>query len=588
MAVLSVVLLTVAAAAVAGVVVRRALARASDAEQSAREAADRQRALVRLSERALVERLGTGPLMQAATDALVSALGVDHAEVREHVAPGKLRQVAESGSPPPRDGTSGGMSIRIGGDDEPFGVIEVRTAASGRLPDEDARFVESVANVLAGAVERDRAERELTAHAMHDPLTGAASRIAFEDRLRAALARAKRSKNSLVGVLCVDLDTVDSERAGDELLRQVPTRLAAAVPGATVARLGGDQFGLLVEDLGRAQSAYEAAIRIQGRLRPPFDLASGRLRTTASIGIAVAGANGRTGEAVISEAESAMRRARNRGAGAIELFDGRLARELAARLRAEDEIRHALVHSELRLLYQPIVSLPDGAVVGAEALVRWLHPRHGLLEPHEFIPIAEQSALIADVGNWVLREACCQLARWEEGLQGRPLRLAVNVSARQLAGPGFIGHLEAVLGETGADPERLVVELSEAALEENAPLVSDRIAALHRVGVHVFIDAFGAGDVSTQRVRATRVDGIKLDRSLVGGIGADASSSALVTAAVGMGLALDVEVVAMGIETAEQEGMLAELGCPSGQGFRYARPMPAPLLSELYVQRAAA
>jgi diguanylate cyclase (GGDEF)-like protein len=628
---LGVWLVTVGGVAVVGLLVRTLVRTAETGIDFARLAAERQALVARLGQQALAERLGTGPLMQAATDALRRGLDVEYAKVLECRGrdallragtgwrPGcvghatvDLGERTQAGytlarsapvvvedfatevrfSAPPllaSHGVRSGMSVVIPGRDDAWGLLGVHSTRPRAFDADDVAFLESVATVLAAAVERERSEQELTRSALHDPLTGAANRVLFEDRVQTALARAPGSGSLLTAVICLDVDafaTVNEtygHRAGDHLLRQLPARLAAAVPGATIGRLAGDHFAALVERRSSPEEVLAAARAIRRQFRVPFDLPSGPLTLSASVGIATASPGEGSASTVIRDAEAAMRRAKVRRDSSIEFFDEHMRRELTERSRTEDELRAGLRRGELRLLFQPIVALADHSVIGIEALVRWQHPVRGLVGPAEFVPLAERSALIIDIGDWVLTEACRYLAVWAPALEGSDFRLSVNVSARQITEDGFADHVEAALDRAGVPAHRLAVELTESALTDSVTTAAENLARLRVLGVHVLLDDFGTEYASLQRIRAFQFDGIKLDRSFIARLADSESDSALVAASVAMGRALGVDVVAEGIESEQQERALVGLGCAQGQGFRFGRPLPPEALANLHL-----
>lgn len=265
------------------------------------------------------------------------------------------------------------------------------------------------------------------------------------------------------------------------------------------------------------------------------------------------------------------------------MFDRDMRLVIAERTRLEEQLRAAIGREELRLLFQPIVSLPCGRLTGAEALVRWQHPERGLVGPAEFIPLAEQSTLINEVGDWVLEEACRHLARWERELASSDFRLSVNVSARQIGADGFARQMAARLRAHAISPRRLTLELTESAVTEHAMRSAENLRQLQELGVSVVLDDFGTGYASLQRIRLFRFDGIKLDRTFVAGLDESESDAALVAAAIAMGRALDVDIVAEGIESEQQAVALAGMGCPRGQGYRFARPLPADALRSRFL-----
>jgi diguanylate cyclase (GGDEF)-like protein len=376
--------------------------------------------------------------------------------------------------------------------------------------------------------------------------------------------------------------------AGDELLRGVADRLRATVgERATLARLGGDEFALLDPRVGRELQAVDLAKRVQSALRPAFDLAGSRHHASASIGIALCADGGCDPRGVIRDAHLAQRRARERGRGRYEVFNSGLRQGLAQRRSIEQELRRALEEREFQLVYQPVVEVATARVCGAEALLRWHHPERGVVSPAEFIPVAEATDLIVPIGEWVLREALRQLKAWDETLPGLgDFRLGVNVSGRQLADGRFVPLLRRQLRKYEIDPRRVTCELTETALTDESAQVEDAVGAMKQLGVDLALDDFGTGYASLRYVRRFHFDALKLDRSFVAGLGENRDDTALVAAAVSMAAALDMRVVAEGVETPDQARQLAEMGCHDAQGFLFARPMDPAAVRALLVAQA--
>lgn len=447
--------------------------------------------------------------------------------------------------------------------------------------------------------ERRRAEQQLARQAIHDALTGLPNRTLLRDRVGHALQRSQRD-SSTVAVLFLDLDNFKAVNEslghpmGDELLVQVAGRLGDTLrQGDTKARLGtetlscwgGDEFVVLCEDLDTELDAIRMTERITVALAPPFTLEGNELHITASIGIAVTKAGQSTRDALIRDADAAMHRAKERGEGRYELFDQELRTRALDRLHTERELGMAIERDELRLFYQPIVSVADGHIAGVEALIRWQHPQRGLLSPAQFIPLAEDSGLIIALGTWVLEQACHQNARWEQTHpEWPPLRIAVNLSARQLTEelPTIIAG---ALRRTGADPSRLTLELTETLLIETSHSATDILATLRAMGVQICLDDFGTGYSSLSYLQHFPLDVLKLDRSFISGLGTTPSAAKIVAATIDMARALGMSVVAEGVETAQQLQCLRDLACQFAQGYHLARPQPPEAIAALLDQR---
>ena len=425
-----------------------------------------------------------------------------------------------------------------------------------------------------------RTQQQLVHTSLHHPLTGLANRALFLDRLAHALHQ-RRRRGSEVAVLAIDIYRLRAinERyglsAGDATLQAVANRLAGNVRGAdTVGHLGEDMFAVISEDLHREHEALELAARLQRLLADPIAIGSERLSLTVSIGIATS-AGAADAEALVRDAELAAVAASQRGGDRWEVFDPVLREELIRRTELEQELRRAIDEGELRVHYQPIVRSDGRELLAVEALVRWEHPRRGLLPPGEFLPVAEESGLDVALGTHVLRVACNQAQAWaEDDPAWEGVGVSVNVTARQLDQPDFVATVAAVLAEAGLRPERLRLEITETALMRS-PNPAGIVAGLRELGVLVILDDFGTGYSSLSHLRAFDVDELKIDRSFVADIHTDAQSAQIVDAIVAMARALSLKVVAEGIESANQLQKVAALGCQAVQGFLIARPAPA-------------
>ncbi|HLH65094.1 MAG TPA: EAL domain-containing protein [Solirubrobacteraceae bacterium] len=460
------------------------------------------------------------------------------------------------------------------------GVRAIRDA-SGRL---DYLLVQ--ANDITG---RKLAEQELKHTALHDPLTGIANRRLLLDRTAQALRRLTRDPTPLA-ILFVDLDRfklVNDElghAAGDAVLCETATRLGRVVRSQdTVARMGGDEFTVLCERTDEA-SARLLADRILRVLSTPFEHQGRLFRLGASVGVRIEDSPHVPPATLLHDADVAMYAAKEAGRGRVWVFDSALERSAVAALATEHELRTAIADGQLRLHYQPEVSLVSGAVAAVEALVRWEHPVRGLVAPGQFIGVAEQSDLIVELGAWVLREACGQLVRWRrEGACPADLRVAVNVSPRQLADPRFPMTVAETLRETGLDPRALCLEITERSLVRDVAVGLANLRALGELAVTIAIDDFGVGFSSLDRLRELpALDVIKIDRSFVSGMQANTADAAVVGAVLSLGAHLGVTVVAEGVEDPRQADALRALGCDLAQGYLLARPAaPEQLLATL-------
>jgi diguanylate cyclase (GGDEF)-like protein/PAS domain S-box-containing protein len=465
------------------------------------------------------------------------------------------------------------------------GVREVRNHENRyRCKSGEWRWLLWSAHAEAGvwyAVAKDVTERkQLERQALHDSLTGLPNRLVFMDRLEHALQRLSR-RDGIVAVIFVDLDHLkvvnDSlgHDVGNELLVQAAERMRASVRNTdTVARVGGDEFVILADEVTGTGDALMLAERVVEACSAPFTIHGERVLVTASAGVSLASDQARTSETMVREADRAMYRAKSLGRGRAQLFDEDLRREVEARLRIEAELRAALTHeNELRLVYQPLVSLRDGTIAGCEALLRWQHPVDGQLAPLSFLPLAEETGLIVDIGAQVLETACRQARDWRD--RGYPLTIAVNVSLRQLARDDFPNMVRVLLQETGLPAPSLCLEITETAVLERPEHVAPQLEALRRLGVRIALDDFGKGFSSLSHVRALPVDVIKIDRSFVAGIDSGSAERAVVAAILTLSAELGLTVIAEGIERETELAELRRLGCLYGQGFLFSPPRPA-------------
>jgi diguanylate cyclase (GGDEF)-like protein/PAS domain S-box-containing protein len=441
--------------------------------------------------------------------------------------------------------------------------------------------------VFLDVSDRKRMETELERLALYDPLTGLPNRALFGDRLRHVLAR--RGRTEATAVYFLDLDRFkrinDSlgHTAGDEVLREVAQRLKSVVrPEDTVARFGGDEFTVLCESVGGVLEAVAIADRLQRPLARPLRVGGAELRLSASIGVALVEADqSGDGQHLIEDADAAMYRAKERGGARAELFDERMRENAVRAMAIEQELQRALEREELCLYFQPHVDLQTGAVVGAEALVRWEHPERGLIVPDRFLSVAEETGLIVPVGEWVMKAACERLAEWQARPSTSDLKLSVNLSARELTHPDVVATVLGCVRAAGVDPCGLTVEVTESTAMADGDTGFRALRDMSAEGIRVAIDDFGTGYSSLEQLRRMPVDVVKVDRSFVSGMSADATDRELVAAVVGMGRALNLCVVAEGIETAEQAEVLREMGCDVGQGYLFSRPVAGEELQAL-------
>ncbi|MBJ6725497.1 putative bifunctional diguanylate cyclase/phosphodiesterase [Geomesophilobacter sediminis] len=440
--------------------------------------------------------------------------------------------------------------------------------------------------------QRKNSAREIHQLAYFDALTGLPNRTLFLDRCNQALARAARCEPRELALLFFDLDHFkdlnDSvgHHAGDQLLQKVAERLGEMVRASdTLARFGGDEFVFLCTSLGDAEGAAIVARRVIECLERPFIIENREVFTSASIGIAIYPQDGTDTETLLKHADMAMYAAKEKGRNAFEFFSRQLKQKAQDRIFLEEGLRQALSQQELSLHYQPQVSLESGEVVGVEALARWFHAERGNIGPDRFIPVAEQSGLIRELGAWVLRTACLQCIKWHR--LGHRITIGVNVSIIQLADPSFPTLVAKTLAEAGLDPAYLELELTESCLMGNTTDSAAVLKELKSLGVKIAIDDFGTGYSSLSYLKDFAVDRLKIDRSFVREITSRSDAAAIIKAIIAIGHSLGLRVIAEGIETAHEEEVLVRHRCDDAQGYFYAKPMPAAEVERFLTERSA-
>ncbi|HYA67655.1 MAG TPA: EAL domain-containing protein, partial [Acidimicrobiales bacterium] len=427
----------------------------------------------------------------------------------------------------------------------------------------------------------------LLAHqALHDPLTGLANRVLLVNRLRHAIARGERSLAAPPVVMFLDLDRFklvnDSlgHGAGDRLLIDVSRRLESFTRTSdTVARFGGDEFVILCEDVTDQQTVSALAQRIMTSFEEPFTIDGETFHVGISIGVASVDEDFPSAEELLGDADFAMYLAKARtGPGRIQLFDQAARASARQRIHTETALARALDRGELEVYYQPIVEVCSGRWTGTEALVRWNHPTRGLLEPSSFLEVAEQTGTIVPIGAWLLGRACAQVRAWNADLATSDrLSLSVNISARQLAEPGLVANVSAILTEAGVDLTEfdLCLEMTESLVPDNEDQAFRHLVDLHRLGIGLAIDDFGTGYSSLRKVRELPVSVVKIDQSFVSGLGQFSRDEAIVKSVVQLAKALDLKVVAEGVRSALQARCLKNMSCDYAQGYIYGQAEPA-------------
>jgi diguanylate cyclase (GGDEF)-like protein/PAS domain S-box-containing protein len=449
--------------------------------------------------------------------------------------------------------------------------------------------VARMAGSQADITDRKVAEQRLLHDAFHDTLTGLPNRSLFMDRLSYAVERAKRRGDYLFAVLYLDLDRFkdvnDSlgHMLGDQLLIASGRLLEGSLrPTDTVARLGGDEFVIMLEDINDVGDATRVAERIQQRLAAPLQLDGHNVSVTASIGIVLSLTGYQRAEDVLRDADIAMYRAKAHGKARYEIFDPAMRDRIMERLTLETQLRQALERQELRVFYQPIVSLETGKMIGLEALARWQHPQRGLVLPAEFIPLAEETGLIIPLDRWVMYEACRQLKDWQSRYTiDEPLTISVNISSKQLGENNLLSAIRNILQETELDPHQLKLEITESAIIENHERTAESFAELQKLGVQIQIDDFGVGYSSLSYLPRFHLDALKIAQSFVSTMEQDNNLLKIIQSIVMLTHGLGMGVIAEGVETEEQLERLRALGCEYGQGYLVSRPLDAPKIGDL-------
>jgi diguanylate cyclase (GGDEF)-like protein/PAS domain S-box-containing protein len=491
------------------------------------------------------------------------------------------------------NGITSGIGVVIPGPDYPFGVLSVQAKDRSHFNYEDGVFLQSVAHVLAAAIARTETEAKIRHQALHDAVTGLPNRILFEDRLTRVLATARRHHRSLA-VLFLDLDNFkrvnDSlgHSVGDEVLRTVARRMAGCIRMEdTLARFGGDEFVVLMPEIHRPEDWSEVVDRISRALEEPLQTAGRQLVTSVSVGVAVGGSPHpeKDAQALLRDADLAMYAAKQRGPGHRELFEKRMYDTAVQRLDLIGDLHQALDRDEFRVHFQPIVRLDQQTISGLEALVRWDHPRHGLLSPAIFLPLAEETGLMVGIGRWVLREACRNLSRWQQlSPDGEDLYVTVNLSTQEVHAPDLVADVNAVLEETGIPPHTLVLEITEGVLLSTDDVALTRLHELKALGLRLAVDDFGTGYSALSYLQQLPVDILKIDKAFVDRLGGEEDQERLLNGIIKLAHDVNLATVAEGIETPEQAEALRRLHAELGQGFHFARPVSADQIDGLITE----
>ncbi|MBI3894508.1 MAG: EAL domain-containing protein [Acidobacteria bacterium] len=492
-------------------------------------------------------------------------------------------------------------------------VMAVLEFFSDTPSEPDALLMEAMGHIgtqLGRVIERKRYEKQLFHNAFHDSLTDLPNRALLFDRLNQALARAKRyavqNKDYLFAVIFIDLDRFkvvnDSlgHLVGDQLLVEMSRRIQRCLRTSdtvarlgedqseihTVARFGGDEYAILLDDIKHVSDATRVVERLRKELQMPFNLDGREVFASASIGIALSTTGYEHPEELLRDADIAMYRAKALGSGRHQVFDISMHERIVKLLDTENDLRRAVERHEFQLHYQPIVSLQSGRVAGFEALVRWQHPDRGLIYPGEFIPVAEETELIIPISEWILREACQQAHEWQAQFSGlSPWSVSVNLTSRYFARKNLLQEIGSLITENKLDPCHLRLEITESQIMQNAKTISETLLHLDNSGIGIYIDDFGTGYSSLSYLSSFRVHSLKIDQSFVGALNADEKSAAIVRSIISLGHSLGLKVIAEGVETAEQLNYLRALQCDYGQGYYFSRPVDTATIADLILQK---
>ncbi len=454
--------------------------------------------------------------------------------------------------------------------------------------------------------ERKRAEEQLEHNLFHDPLTGLPNRRLFLDRLKNAYVRSRRSGQPHTLLLAnIDHFKVFNETtgtaAGDHVLQEIGRRLGTCLrqddtiarrengsADAVLFRLGGDEFTILLDSVGDPSDAMRVARRIQSAVAEPFMVDAREVRPSISVGIALSTLAHERPEDVLKDADVAMRRAKSLGGSRCEVFDEAMHTRAVGRMRLESDLRAAIAAHQFRVYYQPVVQLDTRRIVSFEALLRWDHPTQGLISPYRFIEAAEDTGILVSIGHWLILQACRQLKEWEvNNSSGQPTNITVNISARQFADARLANDIQDALQQTGIDPSRLQLEMTENVAAADPKLTITVLSHLKHMGIGVILDDFGTGSTSLRGLREFPLDALKIDRSLVREMQSDRAASDIVELIIAMAHKMNLRAVAEGIETSRQFERLLELGCECGQGYYFSQPLESKAALQFMRQQVA-
>ena len=522
-----------------------------------------------------------------------SAAELGETSAFEQIHPDDRFKVLEAAREARATGIGKKLEYRIRHKDGTWRVLE---SIASTIRDEKGEVAKLVI-VNRDVTERKRAEEQLEHNSFHDALTGLPNRRLFLDRLQHLFDRARRDPARQYAVLFVDLDAFKvfndtmGPAVGDQVLIEIARRLAAClrqddtisrpqdevpITEAVPCRMGGDEFTIVLEEVNDPSHAMRAAKRILAAVAEPFLVEGREVRTSASVGIALSTPTHERAEALLQEADVAMRRAKAMGGSRCEVFDEAMHARAVNRLKLEAELREAIARRQFRVHYQPITDLRTKQITGLEALLRWQHPEQGLISPHRFMAVAEDGGWLVSIGQSLILEACMQLRVWDTEIPGiNPLSLSVNVSARQFSHGGFVPSVGAALRSTGIDPSRLHLEITESVAAADPKLTATVLSRLKHLRVGLTLDDFGTGNSSLSALRQFPVDALKIDRSLIGGMLTDRAICDTVELIIVLAHKLKLKVIAEGIETTRQLDHLLAIGCDLGQGYLFSQPVEA-------------
>lgn len=464
-----------------------------------------------------------------------------------------------------------------------LGVLNIYLDEHHQQTPEEVQFITAAAHALSGMIQRHQVEQQLRYHAYHDDLTSMPNRTLFMDRLEQCLSFSERHPALRCAVLYMDIDrfkTINDSLGhtlGDQLLLEVSERIRACMrPEDTVARMGGDEFTILLEDVVEPADALRVSERLHTALQPPIMLEGREIFVSTSIGIAIAAPDDHHGPDLLRNADTAMYRAKSKGTGQSVLFDEGMHLHAVAQLTLESELRRAVERAEMRVHYQPIVEASTGEVLGFEALVRWEHPERGLVSPLEFVPLAEETGLINDIGQWVLTEACRQLQEWRLRFPERPdLYMSINLSAKQFLQPDLLERIDEAIAAAGIEPRYLALEITESVLLHNPEAANRTLLDLKARGLHLYVDDFGTGYSSLSYLQNFPFDALKIDRAFVSRLTPGIEEAEMVSTIIAIARNFNMNVIAEGVENVGQLDRLIALGCRKIQGYYFSQPLPA-------------